>query len=448
MKKITAMMAVLMLLLSLLSASASIYDPESAGMLIETENGKSVNMREEPNSDSKTLTTIPAGKIVLVYSDFISNQWSHVQYGMLNGFVMSKFLTDRMHMYIKSANGKSVNMREEPNANSKVVTSLPYGNAVIVFSDFVDDQWLHVQYGMYSGYMMSKFLTVKEPEPFVSPTPKPTLKPAPTPTLRPTARPTDPPTPEQRRANEILEAQKLGIVPQGMKTDGIATWDDLNNLLTNVVRLKTMNPAAERTHVYLTKEEYEASGAGAQYDMVLRGVAAAEMYGVLLDIGDTKHSHDHANDPYIADYADIHMAQEYAARTALYDPNDWRTMDLGEMVLAVLDHTDARTGESVLSLDVEYKLYPTHPLTREDAILAAYRLYNSCSAYVGTVVVTHKRPVNLRQGPSTKHAIVDKADPGAIYPVVAVEKGGWYKVLLPDGRNVYISGSMVTFYPQ
>ena len=240
MKKIIAMMAVLMLLLSLLPASASIYDPESAGMLIETENGKSVNMREEPNSDSKMLTIIPAGKIVLVYSDFISNQWSHVQYGMLNGFVMSKFLTDRMHMYIKSANGKSVNMREEPNANSKVVTSLPYGNAVIVFSDFVDDQWLHVQYGMYSGYMMSKFLTVKEPEPLVSPTPKPTLKPAPTPTLRPTARPTDPPTPEQRRANEILEAQKLGIVPQGMKTDGIATWDDLNNLLTNVVRLKTM----------------------------------------------------------------------------------------------------------------------------------------------------------------------------------------------------------------
>ena len=117
----------------------------------------------------------------------------------------------------------------------------------------------------------------------------PTARPTGMPTYIPTAAPTATPSPEQRRANEIKEAQMLGIVPQGMKTDGTATWDDLNNLLTNVIRLKTRNPAAQRTHVYLTKEEYEASNAGAQYNMVLRGVAAAEMYGTLLDIGDDKH---------------------------------------------------------------------------------------------------------------------------------------------------------------
>lgn len=370
MKKIVSLMTLLTLLLGMLPASASIYDPNAGNMFIKTENGKSVNMREEPNTNAKIITTIPYGRTVLVYSGFISSQWAHVQYGMFNGYVMKKFLTSN------------------------------------------------------------------KPRPFVSPTPKPT--PIPTAT----------PSPEQRRANEIMEAQKLGIVPQGMRTDGIATWDDLNNLLTNVVRLKIMNPAAERTHVYLTREEYEASSAGAQYNMVLRGVAAAEMYGVLLDIDDTKHSLDHANDPFIADYADIRLAQQYTGRTAPYNPDDWRTIDLGEMVLAVLDHADARTGESVLSLDAGYNFYPIHPLTHEDAILAAYRLYNSCAAYVGTVVVTHSRPVNLRQGPSKKDAIVGKADPGTIYPVIAVEKGGWYKVLLPDGRIVYISGSMVSFYPQ
>jgi len=52
----------------------------------------------------------------------------------------------------------------------------------------------------------------------------------------------------------------VGVVPQGMKTDGVATWDGLYNLLTNVVRLKTMNPAAQRrTHVYLTKRSMKLS---------------------------------------------------------------------------------------------------------------------------------------------------------------------------------------------
>ena len=87
-------------------------------------------------------------------------------------------------------------------------------------------------------------------------------------------------------------------------------------------------------------------------------------------------------------------------------------------------------------------------LTHEDAILQRLS-YNSCSSYVGTVVVSHNRPVNLRKGPSTKHAIVGRADPGTSFSVVAVEKGGeWYNVLLPDGKTVYITGSMVALYPQ
>ena len=453
MKKIVALITLLALLLGLLPTYALIYDPGAGNMFIQTENKKSVNMREEPNTDANILTTIPHGRTVLVYSDFMSEQWAHIQYGMFNGYVMRKFLAERKIMYIKSGNGKSVNMREGPSTDTRAITSLPYGSGVIVFGDFESDQWLHVQYGMYNGYMMSKFLKDKEPAPFVPPTPKPTpiptVRPTGMPTYIPTAAPTATPSPEQRRANEIKEAQMLGIVPPGMKTNGAATWDDLNNLLTNVIRLKTRNPAAQRTHVYLTKEEYEASNAGAQYNMVLRGVAAAEMYGTLLDIGDDKHVNNLTNDPFIADYTDIRLAQQYAGRTAPYNPNDWRTKDLGELVLSVLDHTDARTGESVFSLDVEYKFYPTHPLTHEDAILAALRIYNSCSSYVGTVVVSHNRPVNLRKGPSTKHAIVGRADPGTSFSVVAIEKGGeWYKVLLPDGNTVYISGSMVAFYPQ
>lgn len=370
MKRIIALMMLLALLLGLLPVSASIYDPGAGTMYIKTENGKSVNMREQAGTDAKVITTIPYGKSVMVYSDFVGGQWSHVQYGMFNGFVMNQFLTDR------------------------------------------------------------------QPKPFTPPTPKPT------------PRPTATPSPEQRRANEINAARKLGIVPEGMKSEGLCTWTDLHNLLTNVVRLKTKNPEAQRAHYYLTKEEYAASGAGAQYDMVLRGVAAAELYGALLDMGDPNPELNHTNDPYIADMADIQVAQQYAGRTAPYDANDWRTKDLTSMVLTVLDHTDIQNGQAVMELDGEHNFYPTHPLTREEAILAAARLYNSWTTYVGTVVVTHSRQANLRGGPSMKDAIVGKADPGASYPVIAVEKGGWYKVLLPDGKSAHISGSMVAYSQQ
>ena len=436
MKKILILITLLALLTGLLPVSASVHDPNAANLFVKTANSMSVNMREEPNSEAKVLTTIPNGKIVLVYSGFVSNQWSHVQYGMFNGYVMSKFLADRIEVYVKTANGKSVNMREEPNSEAKVITSLPYGTAMLAYSESSNDQWTQVQYGMYQGFIMNKFLTDKKPSPFVSPTPKPTPMPTAT------------PSPEQRRSIEIMEAQKLGIVPPGMKADGITTWHDLNNLLTNVVRLKTKNPAAQRYHVYLTLEEYLASSAGAQYNMVLRGVAAAEMYGALLDIGDDKHDFNHVHDSFIADFADFQLAQQYAGHIGPYQPDDWRTMDLGGIALTVMDHADARTGESIFSLDTDHNFYPTHPLTNEDAILAAYRLYNSFTTYVGTVVVTHTRPANLRKGPSMKNAVIGKADPGTSFPVVAVEKGGWYQILLPDGKTAYISGSMVAFYQQ
>ena len=61
-------------------------------------------------------------------------------------------------------------------------------------------------------------------------------------------------------------------------------------------------------------------------------------------------------------------------------------------------------------------------------------------------MVNHVRQANLRQGPSMQDTIVGKADPGARYPVVAIEKGRWYKVMLPDGKTAYISGTMVTFH--
>ncbi len=352
---------------------------------------------------------------------------------------------DAVTMYVKTSDGKTLNMREQPDPNAKVLAQIPYGAEVTVYSDFLGMVWYHIQYGMFNGYVKTEFLTDHKPKPFVTPTPRPTAKPTSTP--KPTAKPTPTPTPSPAEliAREIEAARSLGLVPQGMLSEGNVTWQELDGLLTNAIRLKSKNPAAIRSHVYLTLEEYNAANAGAQFNIVLRGVAAAEMYGALIDMGEEDPSLDHSHDPYIADAADIILAQEYAGIVTSDDRSDWRQFPMLEMAITILDHADTTSGKPVMSIDAEHLFFPTHPLTRTDAILGVYRLYRSFHTGMGTVLVTHSRQANLRANPSMKATIIGKADPGNVYVVVAIPSNGWYQIMLPNGTTAFIAAGMVSF---
>jgi len=346
---------------------------------------------------------------------------------------------DTIIMYVKTPDGNKLNMREEPDPNARILTKIPYGAQVTVYSDILGMVWYHVQYGMFNGYVKTEFLTDRNPKPFITPTPKPTAKPTPKPT------PTATPSPAELIAREIQAVRSLGLVPQGMLSEGSVTWQELDGLLTNAVRLKSKNPGAIRSHVYLTLEEYQAANAGAQFNIVLRGLAAAEMYGALIDMGEENPRLNHSHDPYIADAADITMAQDYAGLVTAADSPDWRQLPLLDMVITVLDHADAASGKPALSIDADHLFFPTHPLTRTDAIVGVYRLYHSFHTGMGTVVVTHTRQANLRAEPSMQAAIVGKADPGSVYEVVGIPTDGWYQIMLPNGTAVYIAAGMVSF---
>ncbi|MDD3572112.1 MAG: SH3 domain-containing protein [Eubacteriales bacterium] len=346
---------------------------------------------------------------------------------------------DAIIMYVITPDGNKLNMREEPDPNARVLTKIPYGAEVTVYSDILGMVWYHIQYGMFNGYVKTEFLTDRPPRPFITPTPKPTAKPTPKPT------PTATPSPAELIAREIEAARSLGLVPQGMVSEGNVTWQELDGLLTNAVRLKSKNPAAIRSHVYLTLEEYQAANAGAQFNIVLRGVAAAEMYGALIDMGEEDPRLNHSHDPYIADAADITKAQEYAGVVSTAGSADWRQLSLLDMVIAVLDHADTTSGNPVMDIDAEHLFFPTHPLTRAEAILGVYRLYRSFHTGIGTVLVTHIRQANLRAEPSMKAAIIGKADPGNVYEVVGIPANGWYQIMLPNGSTAYIAAGMVSF---
>lgn len=76
--------------------------------------------------------------------------------------------------YVKTGNGKSLNLRYGPSKDFDVVTKIPYGAQVSSY-EYYDNNWAYVTYNGYSGYAMSRYFTSKKPS--TTPTAKPTAKP-------------------------------------------------------------------------------------------------------------------------------------------------------------------------------------------------------------------------------------------------------------------------------
>ncbi|MBR6185757.1 MAG: SH3 domain-containing protein [Clostridia bacterium] len=71
-------------------------------------------------------------------------------------------------MYVKTDNGKSVNVRSSPNLGDNVIGSAPYGHDVLVDWSYAgNDGWTRVVWGsMGDGYIMSRYLVDYKPGPY------------------------------------------------------------------------------------------------------------------------------------------------------------------------------------------------------------------------------------------------------------------------------------------
>ena len=76
-------------------------------------------------------------------------------------------------MYVKTANGKNVNVRSAPSTDAEIIGSLKYGDHIIADWSYAgNDGWTKVIYGgtgMGTAYIMSRFLVDEDPGP--APTP-------------------------------------------------------------------------------------------------------------------------------------------------------------------------------------------------------------------------------------------------------------------------------------
>ena len=152
----------------------NISNPQSSGTLadgdtvyVTSSNGLSVNLRTGPGTNYAAFGSYSVGTQAVVHSAGVN--WSYITIGGKSGFMMTKYLTKKQPStgsktaYITSKNGLNVQLRSGPGTGYKVLAAFPVGQKVTVYQ--WGNTWSTISVANLTGYMMSKFLTTKEPVP-------------------------------------------------------------------------------------------------------------------------------------------------------------------------------------------------------------------------------------------------------------------------------------------
>lgn len=92
----------------------------------------------------------------------------------LIGSLMLSATALAVSMYVVTDNGKSLNMRNQPSLDGRIVARIEYGTRVEVDDRSIVGGWGRVYYGTLRGYCMMRYLSRYDPAPQPTATPKPT----------------------------------------------------------------------------------------------------------------------------------------------------------------------------------------------------------------------------------------------------------------------------------
>ena len=138
--------------------------PESNLTGVVTTPSGTLNLRETPSTTARVLTAIAPGTDVSILTQ--GSEWSKITHGGYTGYVMTRFLTiggsapetpteSADTVTVRTGNG-SLNLRESPDAASRVLTVIPDGTQLERI--IAGSAWTKVRYGSYTGYVMTKYL--------------------------------------------------------------------------------------------------------------------------------------------------------------------------------------------------------------------------------------------------------------------------------------------------
>lgn len=129
-----------------------------------------LNMRSAPDSDAKIITSIPKGTSVGVYESEFPD-WYYVDYNGKSGFVSTKYISfDNFHIttiiddcgYGTVATKKDpLNLRSEASENSSILTTIPKGTSIKLYSTIYDG-WYSTSYNGKNGYVKAEYISFSD----------------------------------------------------------------------------------------------------------------------------------------------------------------------------------------------------------------------------------------------------------------------------------------------
>ena len=133
-------------------------------------NGKTVVLRSGPSKQYEALASYKVGQKATVLE--YGSTWCKVRINGLDGYMMSEFLStvkpdtssggvSTYTAYVTSQNGKGVRMRMGAGKLYPTVATYAVGTKVTVLE--YDEDWCKIRIGSNTGYMMTEFLTTRQP---------------------------------------------------------------------------------------------------------------------------------------------------------------------------------------------------------------------------------------------------------------------------------------------
>ena len=125
-----------------------------------TNDGSSLNIRSQPNTQSEVLGQIPSGqKAILLQKE--TNGWAKIRYNAIEGYAFGDFLcvcvdTNQQRARVNTQGG-NLNLRAQPNLNSAVIGRIPNNSTVTVLGN--QGSWYRVNYMGATGYVLGDFLS-------------------------------------------------------------------------------------------------------------------------------------------------------------------------------------------------------------------------------------------------------------------------------------------------
>ena len=164
MKRFMAFCMVLALVICLIPVPQA-----DAASMTATVKGGWLRLREQPNTNSKTINSYYTGTQVTILGT--SGNWYYVRVNGSTGYMMGSYLSINadsgssnapsgnlnITAYVTSANGLGVRMRSGPGTTYGVIGNYPVGTKVTILAK--GTYWFQISINGQVGYMMSQYLT-------------------------------------------------------------------------------------------------------------------------------------------------------------------------------------------------------------------------------------------------------------------------------------------------